>query len=344
MLGGRPVWRWSFDTYSHHDGVHEVFVVTAPERVAAFSGIKVIAGGATRQASSKLALEAAGDADILLLHDAARPFVTTEMISDVIEAVLQAGAAAVGSPVTDTIKQIVDGQVVTIPRDSLVAMQTPQGATTSILKAAHEAATEDLTDEMALVEAIGVHPRIVPGDPNNFKITSPQDLDRARTFAGQEYRTGLGYDVHAFCDDPARTLWLGGIEFPGHRPLLGHSDADVLLHAATDALLGAAALGDIGQHFPNNDPRWRGEPSLTFLRHAASLLAEGGWQIVNLDMTMIAESPKVMPHAVEIREKVSAALGIAPDRVSIKATTNEKLGTIGRGEGIAAFATATIRR
>jgi len=344
LLGGRPVWRWSFETYAAHPEVDEVIVVTAPDRVAGFSGCRVIEGGSTRQQSSRLALAGAWDADVLLLQDAARPFVTPAMISGVIAAVHEAGAAAVGVPVTDTIKQIVDGRLVTVPRETLFAMQTPQGATTSILRAAHEAATADLTDEMALVEAIGVHPRIVPGDPNNFKITTPQDLERARCLVGQESRTGLGYDVHAFCDDPTQTLWLGGIEFPGHRPLLGHSDADVLLHAATDALLGAAALGDIGQHFPNNDPRWRGEPSLTFVRHAAQLLAEQGWQIVNLDMTMIAESPKVMPQAVRIRETVAAALEISVDRVSVKATTNEKLGTIGRGEGIAAFATATIRR
>lgn len=269
---------------------------------------------------------------------------TARLIDDVVAAIREAGAAAAGLPVTDTIKQVVDGRVVTLPRETLFAMQTPQGATTSILRQAHAAAKADMTDEMALVEAIGVHPRIVPGDPENFKITTPSDLDRARAMVGSEVRTGLGYDVHAFCDDPSRTLWLGGIAFPGHRPLLGHSDADVLLHAATDALLGAAALGDIGQHFPNDDARWRGEPSLTFLRHAAALLAEAGWQISNLDMTLIAESPKVMPHAVKIREKVAEALGIRADQVSVKATTNEKLGTIGRGEGIAAFATATIRR
>lgn len=343
-LGGKPVWRWSYDAFQTHPDVDDVLLVTSPERLSEFGGLWVVTGGATRQESSRHALEAVQDAEVLLVHDAARPFVSASTISAVIEAVHQAGAAAAGLPVTDTIKQVVEGRVVTIPRESLVAMQTPQGATTDLLRAAHAAATADLTDEMALVEAIGVHPRIVPGEPDNFKITTPEDLERARAKVGRESRTGLGYDIHSFSDDPSRVLWLGGIEFPGAKALDGHSDADVLLHAATDALLGAAALGDIGQHFPNTDPQWRGAPSIHFLRHAAALLRERGWQIVNLDMSVIAEIPKVMPQAERIRSTVAEALGIDLDRVSVKATTNERLGSIGRAEGIAAFATATIAR
>jgi 2-C-methyl-D-erythritol 4-phosphate cytidylyltransferase/2-C-methyl-D-erythritol 2,4-cyclodiphosphate synthase len=196
---------------------------------------------------------------------------------------------------------------------------------------------------MALVEALGVHPEIVQGEPNNFKITTPEDLARARAIASPaEVRVGIGYDIHPFSDDPSRKLFLGGVHFPDHRALDGHSDADVVLHAATDALLGAAGLGDIGQHFPNTDPRWRGAPSLTFLHHAGVLLAEAGWRIVNLDLTAIAESPKIMKKAPEIRSAIAQCLGIEDSRVSIKATTNERLGSIGRGEGIAAFATASI--
>lgn len=346
LLGERPVWRWSFDMFRAHPAVDDVMVVTAPERLSEFRDIWAVEGGATRQESSRHAMEAAvkAGADILLVHDAARPFVTSRLISEVIDSVKQFGAAAAGLPVTDTIKQVIDGKVVTVPRETLFAMQTPQGATTELLQRAHEAATADLTDEMALVEALGIHPKIVPGEHNNFKITTPDDLVRAMSHIGHETRTGLGYDIHPFSDDSSRTLWLGGISFPGHPALDGHSDADVLLHAATDALLGAAALGDIGQHFPNSDPRWRGEPSMTFLRHASTLLAELGWKIVNLDMTLIAEIPKVMPHAERIRSVVAEALRVTLDRVSIKATTNERLGAVGRTEGIAAFATATISR
>jgi 2-C-methyl-D-erythritol 4-phosphate cytidylyltransferase/2-C-methyl-D-erythritol 2,4-cyclodiphosphate synthase len=212
-----------------------------------------------------------------------------------------------------------------------------------MLRRAHTNASAHLTDEMALVEALGVDPLIVPGESTNFKITNPEDLARARAIAGSgEMRTGMGYDIHPFSDDPSRTLFLGGVPFSDHPALAGHSDADVILHAATDALLGAAGMGDIGQHFPNTDPRWHGEPSLTFLRHAVSLLAAAGWRVVNLDMTAVAESPKIMKQADRIRQVVSEAMGVEPSRVSIKATTNERLGSIGRGEGIAAFAVATI--
>lgn len=341
-LGGRPVWDWSYQTYRTHPQVEEVFIVTAQDRLDRFGGVPVVPGGATRQQSAQAALEAAGDADVLLLHDAARPFVSHELIGRTVEAIAEHGAAAVGLPVTDTIKRVVDGRVSTMPRKELVAMQTPQGATTDLFRRAFALAEGEHTDDMALLEAIGVHPVIVPGEPNNFKITTPEDLARAKALVGVETRTGIGYDVHPFCDTPGRTLWLGGVEFPDHRPLEGHSDADVLLHAATDALLGAAGLGDIGQHFPNTDPRWRGEPSLTFLRHAGGLLAEAGWRIVNLDLTCVAESPKIMKRADEIRERIAAAIGTTADRISVKATTNERMGFVGRGEGIAALATATI--
>ncbi|AIE86738.1 bifunctional 2-C-methyl-D-erythritol 4-phosphate cytidylyltransferase/2-C-methyl-D-erythritol 2,4-cyclodiphosphate synthase [Fimbriimonas ginsengisoli] len=343
LLGGKPVWRWSYETYLSHPEVDRVMVVTAPERLSSLGdGVWAVPGGSTRQESSRAALEAAKDADVLLVHDAARPFTKPSVISAVIEGIREAGAAAAGLPATDTIKQVRAGSVTTLDRNELFAMQTPQGATVEILTRAHNSGTVTQTDEMSLVEAIGVNPRIVPGDPNNFKITTPEDIVRARGMLATETRTGSGYDVHSFSTDPNRTLWLGGVAFPDHPALDGHSDADALLHAITDALLGAAALGDIGQHFPNTDPRWRGEPSITFLRHAGSLLQSGGWRIVNIDATCIAESPKIMKRAEEIRATIAAALGIEPDRVSVKATTNERMGFIGRGEGIAAFATASI--
>lgn len=349
ILRGRPVWRWSLDAFLDHPEVDRVVLVTAPERVVALRALlpdlEVISGGETRQASSLAALRAAGDSEFLLVHDAARPFVSQRLISDVIAEVKAYGAAAAGMPVTDTIKHATAAGIVTLPRHELFAMQTPQGAQTALLRDAHARATGDATDDMALLEAIGVHPRIVPGETTNFKITTPEDLLRAQSLLGVgETRTGLGYDIHQYSEDVDRPLWLGGVHFPGHRGLEGHSDADALLHAVTDALLGGAAMGDIGVHFPNTDPRWKGAPSLHFLRHASSLLAEEGWQVVHVDMSVIAETPKVMKRADDIRAAIAEAIGIEVSRVSVKATTNERLGSIGRGEGIAAFATATIRR
>jgi len=350
LLGGRPVWRWSVDTYRAHPEVDRLIFVTAEPKVAAMRellgpDVTVVAGGSTRQQSSRSALEAAHEADILLIHDAARPFVSSELISRTIAAIVRGGAAAAGLKVTDTIKEHTADGLKTLDRSRLVAMQTPQGSRVELLLEAHASAIGDYTDEMALVEAIGVHPTVVEGDPNNFKITTPEDLDRAKALVGSpETRVGIGYDIHPFSADPARKLFLGGVHFPDHPALDGHSDADVLLHAATDALLGAAGLGDIGEHFPNTDPRWKGEPSTTFLRHAGRLLAAGGWTVVNIDVTVIAETPKVMQRAVQIRTVISDALEIELSRISIKATTNERLGSIGRSEGIAAFATAAIRR
>jgi 2-C-methyl-D-erythritol 4-phosphate cytidylyltransferase / 2-C-methyl-D-erythritol 2,4-cyclodiphosphate synthase len=345
-LGGKPVWRWSFDVLAAHPRIDRVVLVCSEGNVEALRQAgEAVLGGSTRQESSRHALEAARHADVLLVHDAARPFLTADLIDRVLDAVHEHGAAAAACSVTDTIKCIEGNEVRTLDRSNLVAMQTPQAAKTELLRKAHEAATEDLTDEMALIEAIGVHPRIVPGEPNNFKITSAEDYARARGLVElPEVRTGIGYDIHSFSDDPNRPLYLGGVHFVGHPALEGHSDADVLLHAVTDALLGAAALGDIGEHFPNTDPRWHNEPSLTFLRHAGGLLREAGWQVSNIDITVIAETPKVMKRAEEIREKIAGALDLQPERVAVKATTNERLGAIGRGEGIAAFAIATIRR
>jgi 2-C-methyl-D-erythritol 4-phosphate cytidylyltransferase/2-C-methyl-D-erythritol 2,4-cyclodiphosphate synthase len=347
MLARRPVWRWSFDLLSAHPQIDEVLVVANDANRDQFFGVdpsRVLLGGETRQASSRAATLAAQDrGDVILLHDAARPFLTEKVVDDVLRAVENHGAAAAAMPVADTIKQLHDGLVTTLDRDELRAMQTPQAARIPWLTEAHAHAKKEFTDEMALLESVGITPAIVEGDPLNFKITAPEDLTRARILLGSpETRTGFGYDVHAFSEEAGRELMLGGVAFPGHAPLEGHSDADVVLHAATDALLGAASLGDIGQHFPNTDPTWRGAPSRVFLAHAAELLRENGWRVLNLDLTVLAESPKIMPSAREIRTRIAETLGIDVGRVSIKATTNEGLGSIGRGEGIAAFATATI--
>jgi 2-C-methyl-D-erythritol 4-phosphate cytidylyltransferase / 2-C-methyl-D-erythritol 2,4-cyclodiphosphate synthase len=345
-LGPWPVWQWSYQAFASHDSVRDAIVVCSAENRPHISAhAPCILGGATRQESSLRALQAVEGADVLLIHDGARPFVTEDTIQRVIDGVARSGAAAAALPVTDTIKRKTAYGVETLNRDELLSMQTPQGARTDLLRRAHaEAGERQHTDDMALLEAIGVHPAIVDGDPKNFKITTAEDMARARALLGTEVRTGIGYDIHAFSDDPQRKLMLGGAHFEGHRALAGHSDADVLLHAIADAILGAAGLRDIGQHFPNTDPAFAGAPSLRFVEIAAQLVADDGWRIENLDCTLIGESPKVMKRWDEIRANIAGAAGVEPQRVNVKATTNEGLGSIGRGEGISAFAVATLRR
>lgn len=342
-LRGKPVWRHSFDALHSHPeiaGVGIVGDVECPE--ADF----VIAGGDSRTASSKNGIVATPEwAEIVLIHDAARPFVSAEVISRVIQGVREAGASTPGIPSADTIKRIGRDGLETLPREELVATQTPQGALREQLLSLYRVNNQEFTDDMAMLEANGMKPKLVAGDPRNFKITTPEDLARAAAMLGApETRTGIGYDIHRFSPDPERELWLGGIRFEGAPGLDGHSDADVILHAVVDSLLGAASLGDIGAIFPNTDPQWKNEPSIHFVRYAADELGQRGWDIVHIDIAVIAEMPKVMPRALEIRTTLAGAIGCDLDRVSIKATTNETLGAIGRGEGIAAFATATIRQ
>ncbi len=345
-LAGKPLWRHSYETYLSHPQIDAVGLIGSEgnlqELKTATEAIFVELGGETRTQSSRRAVERA-QADRILIHDAARPLVTHDVISRVIKALETNQAAAAAMPVTDTIRRLTPAGTETPPRHELFSMQTPQGAHHSVLAKAYSESTGEFTDEMALLESIGIQPTLVDGDPRNFKVTTPDDLLRAQAYLGQpEFRTGLGYDIHAVATDD-RPMMLGGVKFEGPG-LEGHSDADVVLHAATDALLGAAALGDIGEHFPNTDPRWRGAPSTHFLAHAVNLLAQEGWTIVNLDISVVAEFPKIMPKALEIRTVISGVLGVEVSRVAIKATTNEKLGSIGRSEGIAAFAVATIRR
>lgn len=343
-LNGQPLWRHALEAFLNHPRVDAVGLVVALDHVdstrrqspeAAF----IIPGGASRQASAFAALQAAEPADYLLVHDGARPFVSGEVIDRVIEAMLRIGAAGAAIPVSDTIRQVATGQATILDRSQLRAMQTPQGARTDWLREAHASAAGEFTDDLAMLEAIGKPFELVLGDPENRKITYSIDMP-----SETESRTGIGYDIHAFSDDPERKLWLGGIEFPGEQALSGHSDADVVLHAAVDAILGAISAGDIGEHFPNNEPRWRGEPSSTFLAKAAEILQEQGWRMVNMDITVIAERPKVMPQAPRIKSRIAEVLKVDSDRISVKATTNENLGALGRAEGIACFAVATVSR
>ncbi len=346
VLHGKPLWRHSFDTYLNHPDVDGVGLIGSSEnvdqlRAGAPEAIFVELGGATRTHSSRKAVELA-PCDRILIHDAARPFVSSEVISRVLAALTGSPAAAAAVKVTDTIRFVTPDGTTTPDRNALFAMQTPQGAHHSVLAQAYSENTGEFTDEMALLESVGIQPKLVDGDPRNFKVTTPEDFLRAQSsFGFPETRTGLGYDIHPVATD-GRPMMLGGVHFEGPG-LEGHSDADVVLHAATDALLGAAALGDIGEHFPNTDPRWRGAPSSQFLAHAVELLRSNGWEVVHLDISVVAEFPKIMPKANQIRGVISEILGVEVSRVSIKATTNERLGAIGRNEGIAAFAIATIR-
>ena len=352
-LSGRPVWRWSHDVFAAHPDIEAIVVVASEHNEAILRAelgprAVIVRGGATRQASSQSGVDAAAEfGDAVLIHDAARPFVSPAVVDRVIAQLAKGVAAAPGVKVADTVKRVKDGLVAeTLDRSELVAVQTPQGALIADLRAAYaRIGGRETTDDLSVLEVAGFPTAIVEGETRNFKVTLPEDLLRAQTIAGhQESRTGIGYDIHRFSEDPLRSLFLGGVHFEGEIGLEGHSDADVVLHAATDALLGAAALGDIGVHFPNTDERWRDLRSEHFLAHAVALVREHGWRLANLDIAILAETPRIMRHALAMREAIAKALAVEIERIGLKATTNEGLGSIGRSEGIAAFATATIVR
>ncbi len=351
VLRGRPLWRWSFDALRSHPEVAGVGIVASPANLGrvkseAQGALFAIAGGSSRQDSSRLAVEAMPEeTGICLLHDAARPFVSARLTSSVVSAARDWGAAVPGLGPHDTIKERIENGYRTLDRLRLIAVQTPQAARRDWLLKAHREAASEFTDESSLLEAAGFPCEVVAGDPENIKITLPEDLARAERFLGAaETRTGIGYDIHPFSSDAGRPLYLGGAEIPGSPGLEGHSDADALAHAAVDALLGAAGLGDIGEHFPNTDARWKDARSTLFLAHAAKLLQDAGWSVSNLDATVIAESPRLAERIGNIRSSLADALGIEPARVNVKATTNEGLGWLGQGKGIAAMAIATIVR
>ncbi len=316
--------------------------------------LKPVFGGATRQESARLGLEALekqpSPPAIVLIHDAARPFVSTALAARAIATAQMHGAAIPGLPLSDTVKEIdAEGDVIaTPPRARLRAVQTPQAFRFGLILAAHRRAAAagltDLTDDAAVAEWAGHKVNVFAGETSNMKITDAQDLALAEArLLGRlaDIRTGQGYDVHAF--GPGDHIWLGGLKIPHERGLMGHSDADVLLHAITDALLGALAEGDIGSHFPPSDPQWRGAPSKIFLEAAAAKVRARGGVVAHLDATIVCEAPKIGPHRDAIRESIAKIAGISPDRVALKATTSEGLGFTGRNEGIAALALATIR-
>jgi 2-C-methyl-D-erythritol 4-phosphate cytidylyltransferase/2-C-methyl-D-erythritol 2,4-cyclodiphosphate synthase len=311
--------------------------------------VSIVAGGAARADSVRNGLAAAPDAAVVLVHDAARPFLPAELASRVARAAAQDGAALAAVPVTDTVKRVAGASApprvaATLDRSTLWLAQTPQGFRREVLVRAYERAGPDAggaTDDSLLVERMGEKVTLVAGDPGNFKITTPEDLVRARARVEAPVAVGVGYDTHRFA--PGRKLVLGGAEFEGDG-LLGHSDADACAHAIGDAVLGAAGLGDLGRHFPDTDPRWEGASSLALLEEIARKAAELGFRVGNADVTLAARRPKIAPRAEEMRANLARALGVAPGQVNVKATTGEGMGFVGRGEGIAAHAVVVLFR
>ncbi len=359
-LGGASVLRRAAEAFAGAPGIDGVRVVihgddrALYERAVAGLGLMApVTGGATRRDSVRRGLEslAAAPPATVLIHDAARPLADRALIARVIAALETSDGAVPALPVADSLKLARGGIVTgTVPRDGVYRAQTPQGFRFAAILDAHRraeaaaAAGHDFTDDAAIAEHAGIEVALVPGAEDNVKITTDADLARAARLlaAGAEYRTGHGLDVHAF--DPARAgpLRLCGVDVPAEHGLAGHSDADAGLHALTDALLGALAAGDIGEHFPPSDPAWKGADSALFLSHAARLVAAAGGRIVHVDVTIVCEAPKVGPHRAHMRRRIAEILGLDPARVSVKATTTERLGALGRGEGIAAEALATV--
>jgi 2-C-methyl-D-erythritol 4-phosphate cytidylyltransferase / 2-C-methyl-D-erythritol 2,4-cyclodiphosphate synthase len=346
-LNGKRVIDQTILAFQTHARIGQIVIVlnqTDMAEAPAFEalGHRVAQGGADRAGSVQSGL-ALVEADLVLIHDAARPCVSADVIDGVIKALATSDAAAPGLPVTDALWRG-DGGIVsgTKDRSALYAAQTPQGFRTSAIRAAHDAFTGTAADDVEVARAAGIAVAITPGSVDNLKITMPGDLSRAaRILEGQmDIRTGNGFDVHAF--GPGDHVTLCGVKIPHDHGLVGHSDADVGMHTVTDAIYGALAMGDIGQHFPPSDPQWKGAESHIFLRHAADLARSEGFSLTHVDCTLICEYPKVGPHAALMREVMAEILAIDVSRVSVKATTSERLGFTGRGEGIACIATATL--
>jgi 2-C-methyl-D-erythritol 4-phosphate cytidylyltransferase/2-C-methyl-D-erythritol 2,4-cyclodiphosphate synthase len=354
-LGGTTVLRHAVSAFVTHPRIAGVLVAIRPEDRKLFdqamSGLSLLPaapGGAERQDSVRLGLEAlaARQPDRVLIHDGARPFPDAALIDRVIDGLDRAPAAIPALPLGDTIKRAADGRVLeTIDRSQLWRAQTPQGFHFDAILAAHrEMAGRMLTDDAAVAEAAGIAPLIVMGSEENLKVTTAEDLAAAeRLLAARQadVRVGQGFDVHPF--GPGDHVMVCGVAIPHEVAPVGHSDADVGLHALTDAVLGAIGAGDIGMHFPPSDPRWRGASSDRFLAYAATLVRDRGGMIAAVDVTIICERPKIAPYRDRMIERLAEILEISTDRVSVKATTTERLGFTGRGEGIAAQAVATIR-
>ncbi|MCP4328846.1 MAG: bifunctional 2-C-methyl-D-erythritol 4-phosphate cytidylyltransferase/2-C-methyl-D-erythritol 2,4-cyclodiphosphate synthase [Alphaproteobacteria bacterium] len=352
-IGGRSLLARSagaFVTHAEIDGVRVVIHDDDLDRYHRATRrvdlLPPVSGGRTRQESVLFGLRSLRDfqPDTVLIHDAARPFVSTATISAVVAGLDEFPGAIAAVPVVDTLKRERDGAIAdTVDRSALWRAQTPQGFHYEAILRAHEAAAgQDLTDDAAVAECAGLAVTLIESVDDNFKVTTDDDLDRAaRMISGSmEIRTGMGFDVHRF--GPGDRIWLCGVEIPHDQGLVGHSDADAGLHALTDALLGAIGAGDIGAHFPPSDEKWANAPSSIFLQHAGELVRRRGGHILNLDLTLICEAPRIRPHADAMAARVGEILSLAADRISVKATTTERLGFTGRGEGLAAQAIATV--
>ena len=359
---GQPVLERSVRAFLSHPEINEVIVALPAELMDPpphyLDRAHLVRGGDRRQDSVANAFRAASTAsDVVVIHDAARPFVSASLISRTIASAATNGAALAAIVASDTVKKVGHNTVLeTLPRETIYLAQTPQAFRRHVLAAAL-AITDDATDEAALAERAGHTVHIVDGDASNIKITTADDLRVAEALAQSERggnerghtksapartgRAGTGYDLHRLVE--GRPLIIGGVTVPAERGALGHSDADVACHAATDAILGAACLGDIGRHFPDSDPRWKGASGIDLLSRTAALVRDRGFEIGNVDVTVVLERPKIKNHIDAMRAAMAAALGIAIDRVSVKGKTNEGVDAIGRGEAIAAHAVAQIR-
>jgi 2-C-methyl-D-erythritol 4-phosphate cytidylyltransferase/2-C-methyl-D-erythritol 2,4-cyclodiphosphate synthase len=362
-IGGIPVLIHAIEAFLSHPAVDTVAVAIAPDdsRYADIAPqndprlLPAVYGGETRQETVRLGLRAlaAHAPDRVLIHDAARPFVSGAVIDRVLAALETDAAVIPALPVPSTLKAVDAGGVITatMPREGLYAAETPQGFRFAAILAAHEKAAAEghsCTDDAQVAEWAGIHVKVVAGDAANVKLTSSEDIAMAdrremaeAALALGDIRVGNGYDVHAF--GPGNEVMLGGVAIPHNRGIVGHSDGDVALHALTDAVLGAIAEGDIGAHFPPSDPQWKGASSDRFLRFAADRVKARGGRIAHLDLAVVTEGPRIAEHRDAIRARIAEICGITPDRVGVKATTNENLGFIGRGEGLAAYAVATVR-
>ena len=374
-LGGKPVLSRTLDKFAGY----EVVVAISPDHQALYEvaatgqdKVQCVTGGNTRKISVFNALNyflKVNDDDLIVIHDAARPFVRTSEINAVIEKARETGAATLASPLAATLYDAVNDT--TVDRDGKWAIQTPQVFRAGLIRKAHETYKDDdgFTDDAGMVRALGHDVALVKSGRHNFKITTAEDFEMAETLLRAETQTisTMGYDIHAFevtetmlsprkrgsdeggektpafAGEAKRFVTLGGIKIPHHKSLSGHSDADVVLHALTDAILGAIGQGDIGTHFPPSDPQWKGAESALFVTHALKLLKEAGGELVHIDINLQCQAPKIFPHREEMISNLAALTGLPPARIGLKATTLEGLGALGREEGIAAYVNATIR-
>ena len=352
-LGGRSILRRSIEAFDSHPRINQLVVVLPPDLVAdgerligrTSRACAIVAGGLRRQDSVRHGLDAMPSGpDVILVHDAARPFAEAPIIDRVIDATERTGAAVPAVAVRETVKRVdLDRRIVaeTIPRETVWLAQTPQGFTRTVLSDAIACGAAGVaTDEAMLVEQLGRPVEVVPGDERNLKVTTPDDLETARRQLGFGPRVGSGYDLHRLA--AGRPLMLAGVELPFDKGPDGHSDGDVLCHALVDAVFGAAGAGDIGRHFPNTDPTWKDAPGLDLLARAVAIVDRLGWQVANADVTVILERPKLAPYIDEMRRRLAIVLGIGVDAVSVKGKTNEGVDAVGRGEAIAAHAVAVL--